>query len=88
VPDVNRRVRERIREIMEGRGLSQVDLARALGATKASVTGFLNPDRDMKLGTLDRIADALDHDLEVSLVPRGDEVSAPADGTRDASSGQ
>ena len=67
---VNREVREQIRGIMEQDEVHQVELARRMGTTKASVTGFLNPERDMKLGTLERIADALGHDLEVDLAPR------------------
>ena len=58
------RLRARIAE----RGLSLADLARHTGIARSNLSTYLAGHRRMRTDTLERLADALDCDLD--LVPR------------------
>ncbi len=49
--------------------LSQGDLGRALGVTRQQVAALENPDGNLRLSTLERVAEALDVELSILLRP-------------------
>jgi predicted transcriptional regulator len=51
-------------------GLSQQELARLVGTTQSSIARLERGGRPPRIDTLLRIADALDCDLRVDLLPR------------------
>ena len=53
-------------------GLSQRELAKLVGTTQSAVARLESGGRPPRIDTLLRIADALDCDLHVELVPRKD----------------
>jgi len=60
------------------RGLSQRQLARMVGTTQSAIARLESGGRPPRIDTLLRIADALECDLHVELVPREDST----EGTR------
>jgi phage repressor protein C with HTH and peptisase S24 domain len=59
------RVRAEIRRVMEAKGLRPKPLAKLAGLGDTSIRDLLdNEDRDIKLGTLHKIADALEINVE------------------------
>lgn len=54
--------------------LKRVELARRLGKSRAWVSKMLNGPRNLKLFTAVEVADALDCDVELRLVPRQAEM--------------
>jgi transcriptional regulator with XRE-family HTH domain len=67
VLDVSERVHARIRQL----GISQAEVARRMGVSRPMITKLLTGDSNFQLRTLLRLADALDMDLMVDLVPEG-----------------
>ncbi len=60
---------EEICRILDERGLRRKDLAELLGVTKARVTHLLSGKRNITLRTLAVMAYALDHRVEIALIP-------------------
>jgi predicted transcriptional regulator len=52
------------------RGLSQRELANLVGTTQSAIARLESGGRPPRIDTLLRIADALDCDLQVELIPR------------------
>ncbi len=65
---IARAVAERRAEL----GLSQADLAGLVGTTQSAIARLESGGRPPRIDTLLGIADALDCDLHVELIPRGD----------------
>jgi predicted transcriptional regulator len=64
-------IAERVAERRVARGLSQRQLAELVGTTQSAIARLERGGRPPRIDTLLRIADALDCDLNVELVPRG-----------------
>ncbi|MBE0416532.1 MAG: helix-turn-helix transcriptional regulator [Coriobacteriia bacterium] len=64
---ISDRVHERLRQM----GIPRAELARRMGVSRPMVTKLLAGDSNFQLRTLLRMADALDMDLVVGLVPEG-----------------
>lgn len=62
----------RVRELRQQRGWSQAELARAAGMTQSAVARCEAGGTVPTLPVLDRLADALDADLDVRVTPRPD----------------
>jgi transcriptional regulator with XRE-family HTH domain len=60
---------EAISELMEERNISKADLARALGTSRANVTGLLAGSRNMTLRTLADLAFALESRVDIRTCP-------------------
>jgi DNA-binding XRE family transcriptional regulator len=58
-------------------GLTQADVADAMGVTQATVSEFESADVDPRLATIVRYARAVHCTLEISLSPTDIEVSGP-----------
>ncbi len=56
-----------IRQAREKAGLTQEQLARKLGTQKAAVSRIENHARDIRLGTLEKVATALGKHLHVAI---------------------
>ena len=63
-------IAERVAERRVERGLSQRELAELVGTTQSAIARLERGGRPPRIDTLLRIADALDCDLNVELVPR------------------
>ena len=61
-----------IRALREQRGWSQSDLARAAGMTQSAVARFEAGGTVPTLPIIERLAEALDADLQVRVTPRPD----------------
>jgi transcriptional regulator with XRE-family HTH domain len=59
-----------VAERRAARGLSQRDLAQLVGTTQSAIARLESGGRPPRIDTLLRIADALECDLHVELVPR------------------
>lgn len=59
-----------VRDLRERRGWTQTDLARAAGMTQSAVARFEAGGTIPTLPVLDRVAQALDADLTVTVTPR------------------
>jgi len=57
-----------VRALREARGLSQRELAELIGTTQSAIARLEGGNVSPSLPTLDKIADALDAELSVSLV--------------------
>lgn len=66
----------RIRDVMEKRGLSKSDLAARLGVARGQVGRWFNDETGMNAKTIFMIADALDCDVEVKIIPREEALVA------------
>lgn len=60
-----------IRKLREEKQLSQQDLADRLGITRSAVSKLEHGTRRLTLENLDRVLDALDYELDLSVLPRG-----------------
>ncbi|MVM34214.1 helix-turn-helix domain-containing protein [Spirosoma sp. HMF4905] len=65
--DISEQVGQLIREARIKKGLSQLELAQILGVTKAAVSGYETGRQNLTLGTLQKIATALDTPLSIKL---------------------
>lgn len=63
-------IAERVAERRGARGLSQRQLAELCGTTQSAIARLERGGRPPRIDTLLRIAEALDCDLSVELVPR------------------
>ena len=59
-----------LREMRENAGLTQSELAKKVGTTQSAIARLERGGRPPRIDTLLRIADALDCELLVELVPR------------------
>jgi predicted transcriptional regulator len=64
------RIADEVAERRVGRGLSQRELAELCGTTQSAIARLERGGRPPRIDTLLRIAEALDCDLVVELVPR------------------
>ena len=64
-------IAEQVTEQRRARGLSQKELAELTGTTQSAIARLESGGRPPRIDTLLRIAEALDCDLHVDLVPRG-----------------
>ncbi len=62
--------RIQIRQARAVAGLSQSELARRIGVTQQQVANIESPDGDIRLGTLERAADALELTIDLRLRPK------------------
>jgi transcriptional regulator with XRE-family HTH domain len=69
-------VQEAIAGAMEAQGVSRAELASRLGKTKGFVTQILSSERNLTLGTLAELADALGCAVQVRLERRSSAESA------------
>lgn len=60
---------EAICRVMDEQGVSRVELARRIGASKGHVSQLLDGGRNMTLRTLARLASALEHRAHVDIEP-------------------
>lgn len=58
-----------LRQARDAAGLSQAELARRLGISQQAVAKLEDPDRNVELGTLERVAEALGYAVALDLVP-------------------
>lgn len=57
-------------KLRQKRGMTQADLAKAIGTRQANVSRLERFDTNLTLGTLEKVADALGVNLEIGLVPK------------------
>jgi transcriptional regulator with XRE-family HTH domain len=62
--------RIQIRQARAAAGLSQTELAQRIGVTQQQVANFESSDGDIRLGTLERAADALELTVDLRLRPK------------------
>ncbi|MCX6842089.1 MAG: helix-turn-helix transcriptional regulator [candidate division WOR-3 bacterium] len=67
---------EEIGRIMDERGVSQAELARRLGTSRAYVAKVLRSTANLTLATMAKLALALDARVDLSLVPKEKHVSS------------
>jgi ribosome-binding protein aMBF1 (putative translation factor) len=63
-------VADKVAERRQARGLSQRELAELVGTTQSAIARLERGGRPPRIDTLLRIAEALDCDLSVELLPR------------------
>ena len=56
-------------KLRQRRGMSQSDLAKAIGTRQANVSRLERFDANLTLGTLEKVAQALGANLQIDLVP-------------------
>jgi len=71
-------IAESVAERRAARGLSQRDLAQLVGTTQSAIARLESGGRPPRIDTLLRLADALECDLHVELVPREGEPGETA----------
>jgi transcriptional regulator with XRE-family HTH domain len=64
-------VTEKILRAMKNKGINRKGLADRLGTSKAAVSKLLNNGSNMTLSRLLRIAEAIECDIHLDLVPKG-----------------
>jgi transcriptional regulator with XRE-family HTH domain len=57
-------------QLRQKRGMTQADLARAIGTRQANVSRLERFDANLTLATLEKVADALGVNLQIDLVPK------------------
>ena len=57
-------------KLRERRGMTQADLAKAIGTRQANVSRLERFDTNLTLGTLEKVAQALGVNLQIDLVPK------------------
>jgi ribosome-binding protein aMBF1 (putative translation factor) len=57
-------------KLRQQRGMTQADLAKAIGTRQANVSRLERFDTNLTLGTLEKVADALGVNLQIDLVPK------------------
>lgn len=57
-------------KLRQQRGMTQADLARAIGTRQANVSRLGRLDTNLTLGTLEKVAEALGVNLQIDLVPK------------------
>ena len=57
-------------KLREQRGMTQADLAKAIGTRQANVSRLERFDTNLTLGTLEKVAQALGANLQIDLVPK------------------
>jgi ribosome-binding protein aMBF1 (putative translation factor) len=57
-------------KLRQQRGMTQADLARAIGTRQANVSRLERFDSNLTVGTLEKVAHALGVDLRIDLVPK------------------
>lgn len=62
--------KEQANIIRKRKKITQKEMADKMGVIQQNVAQFFNTDKDTKLSTMYKIADALDCDLKIELVPR------------------
>ncbi|WP_338868483.1 helix-turn-helix transcriptional regulator [Spirosoma sp. SC4-14] len=65
--EITEQVGQLIREARQKKGLSQLELAELLGITKGAVSGYETGKQNLTVGTLHKIALALDMPLKITL---------------------
>ena len=75
-------VTEAICRVMEEKGISKADLAKATGVSKSNITQLLSGDQNMRLTTVADLLFALDSRLEVTAAPAEIELSGVLGGIR------
>ena len=67
----------RVKALLAQRGMSQIDLGKAIGRSQPLVSQFLTGTRNLSIETLDRLASALTVDV-ADLFPRAEDAAALA----------
>lgn len=57
-------------KLRQQRGMTQADLAKAIGTRQANVSRLERFDTNLTLGTLEKVAEALGVNLQIDLVPK------------------
>jgi transcriptional regulator with XRE-family HTH domain len=65
-------VRLGVRWMREELGLSQSQLAGRVGVSKQAISQLESPDANIRMDTLERIAQALGLEVDITLRPRGE----------------
>ena len=65
--DISEQVGQLIREARQKKGLTQPELAERLGVTKGAVSAYETGKQNLTLGTLQKVAVALDIPLKITL---------------------
>lgn len=65
--DISEQVSQMIRDARNKAGLTQVELAERLGVSRATVNGYEIGKQNLTIGTLQKIASALDIPFEIKL---------------------
>jgi ribosome-binding protein aMBF1 (putative translation factor) len=60
----------RLIKLRQQRGMTQADLAKAIGTRQANVSRLERFDSNLTVGTLEKVARALGVDLRIELVPK------------------
>ena len=68
---LRRRVLQLMEEALSSSGLSQADVARALGCSRSAVSQTFGGDGNLRIDTLAEYLDALGYEAEVIIRPRG-----------------
>ncbi len=63
-------IRVGVRQARHELGLTQAELAKRVGVSKQQISLLESPDANIRMDTLDRLADALALDVEITLRPR------------------
>jgi transcriptional regulator with XRE-family HTH domain len=63
----------RLVAVRRQQGLSQTDVAARMGTSQSAVARLERGDADVRLSTLERYAEALDHRLGFGVAARGEE---------------
>ncbi|RYC70866.1 helix-turn-helix domain-containing protein [Spirosoma sordidisoli] len=65
--DITEQVGALIREARKAKGLSQEELAKLMGVTKAAISGYETGKQNLTVGTLYKVSIALNLPLKISL---------------------
>ncbi len=65
-------IRIGVRQARHEMGITQAELAKRIGVSKQQISLLESPDANIRVDTLDRLASALDLDVEINLRPRRD----------------
>ena len=68
-------ITEKIHEIMAKKNISRNDLAKKMGVSRASVSQLLNQGSNITIKRLLKIAEALDCNVDVQIVEKGERYS-------------
>lgn len=63
-------IADRIHEILEAKGMSQKDLAKALGKSESEISKWLSGTHNLELKTITKIEEALGEDILAVVKPR------------------
>lgn len=66
---------DQVQRAMEAEGISQADLARAMGVSRAYVSKILNEKINLQMETIAKLAVALSRNIELRLIGKNERVA-------------